>query len=147
MHVQILLLLVLEKNTRELEAAEERRKRQEEKLELINQLSADIFAQWEVRNTVFRTLFVDEGLTVSASRSNSGRSANRRSLSGQSDIQQHVDDEQTKMRNRHARFMKDGKCDVLQRTWLLISCQNSCHSCIIQFLGGDLWHLMIRYIF
>ncbi|KAM7539631.1 hypothetical protein Aperf_G00000030402 [Anoplocephala perfoliata] len=98
--------MLLEKNTRELEAAEERRKRQEEKLELINQLSSDIFSQWEVRNTVFRALFVDDGLTVSASRSNSGRSANQRSLNGQSDIQQ-ADDEQAKMRNRHARFMKD----------------------------------------
>lgn len=100
----------MEKNTRELEAAEERRKRQEEKLDLINQLSADIFSQWEVRNTVFRTLFVDEGLTTSASRSNSGRSTNiRRSLTSQSDFQQQAEDEKTKIRNLHDRFMKNGK--------------------------------------
>ncbi|VUZ51135.1 unnamed protein product [Hymenolepis diminuta] len=100
--------ILMEKNTRELEAAEERRKRQEEKLDLINQLSLDIFSQWEVRNTVFRTLFVDEGLTTSASRSNSGRSTNiRRSLTSQSDFQQQAEDEKTKVRNLHDRFMKN----------------------------------------
>ncbi|CDS40576.1 Dbl y DH domain [Echinococcus multilocularis] len=103
--------MLLQKNTRVLEAAEERRKRQEEKLALISQLTIDIFAQWDVRNTVFRTLFVDEGLTASASRSNSGCSTNReqqlnrRSLTSQSDIQQ-VDGEQMRVRNLHERFMK-----------------------------------------
>lgn len=103
--------MLLQKNTRVLEAAEERRKRQEEKLELISQLTTDIFAQWDVRNTVFRTLFVDEGLTTSASRSNSGCSTNReqqlnrRSLTSQSDIQQ-VDGEQMRVRSLHERFMK-----------------------------------------
>ncbi|VDO14909.1 unnamed protein product [Rodentolepis nana] len=101
---------VIEKNTQRLEAAEERRKRQEKKLELINQLSADIFSQWEVRNIAFRTLFVDEGLTISASRSNSGRSTNtRRSLTSQSDSHQQAEDEQTKVRTLHDRFMKNGK--------------------------------------
>ncbi|VDK42618.1 unnamed protein product [Taenia asiatica] len=110
-HMPTNVFVVLQKNTRVLEAAEERRKRQEEKLELISQLTTDIFAQWNVRNTVFRTLFVDEGLTTSASRSNSGRSAsrdqqfNRRSLNSQSDVQQ-VDDDQTRVRNLHEKFMK-----------------------------------------
>ncbi|VDO03583.1 unnamed protein product [Rodentolepis nana] len=100
--------MLIEKNTQRLEAAEERRKRQEKKLELINQLSADIFSQWEVRNIAFRTLFVDEGLTISASRSNSGRSTNtRRSLTSQSDSHQQAEDEQTKVRTLHDRFMKN----------------------------------------
>lgn len=77
---------------------------------LINQLTADIYAQWEVRNTVFRMLFVEDDFSM-ASRSNSRPSRDiqnyRRSLTSQSDVQE-AEDEQTKVRNLHERFMKSG---------------------------------------
>uniref|UniRef100_A0A5K3FAG6 PH domain-containing protein n=1 Tax=Mesocestoides corti TaxID=53468 RepID=A0A5K3FAG6_MESCO len=102
---------LLQKNTRQLEFAEARRRRQEEKLELISSLTTDIFAQWEVRNIAFRALMIDEGLTTPASRSSSSRSTNRdpffnrRSITSQSDLQQ-SEDEQIRVRNLHDRFMK-----------------------------------------
>lgn len=63
-------------DTNKQKVLEARRKRQEEKLELIAQLGDDILSLWELRNVAFRTLFVDEGLATPALRSNSFRCKN-----------------------------------------------------------------------